>query len=328
MAEPRFVSVVIPNRNGAEVIGRCLAAAFASNHPRFEVVVVDDASTDGSAEIARGFPCRLVQLQTHGGVSKARNAGARAARGELLFFIDSDCLLQPDSIALADASYAGGVLGGTYTPLPADGDFFSAFQSIFIHHHETRCAAPDYVAAHAMVIDAGLFQRSGGFIEGSFIGEAASVEDVELCHRLRASGVELRMNPRLQVMHVFRFSLVKSLRNAVKKSSYWTMYSLSRGDLLADSGAAALRLKLTVALMPLFPLALFLNLPLVRAWRSSKGAVFAAKAAAYYLTLYSLAVAIGGLAGAFRYVRDIHLLRRYPRCTARCAISSRASPST
>jgi glycosyltransferase involved in cell wall biosynthesis len=322
MAEPRFVSVVIPNRNGANVIGRCLSAALASKHQRFEVVVVDDASTDRSVEIVEQFPCTLVRLQQHGGVSKARNAGAQAARGDLLFFIDSDCLLQADSIALADASYTGGVLGGTYTPLPADSDFFSAFQSIFIHHHETRCAEPDYVAAHAMVIDAELFRRSGGFIEGSFIGEAASVEDVELCHRLRRAGVELRMNPELQVTHIFRFSLLRSLRNAVKKASYWTMYSLVNGDLLADSGAAALRLKLTVALLPLLPLTLFINLPLIRAFRAAKGSWFATKAAAYYLTLYPLAVAAGGMLGALRY------LRLDKRCTTRCGISSPASPST
>ncbi len=79
--EERFISVVIPNRNGAATVGQCLEAAFASDYGRFEVVVVDDASEDASVEIIRAFPCRLVRLDRHGGVSRARNAGALVVLG-------------------------------------------------------------------------------------------------------------------------------------------------------------------------------------------------------------------------------------------------------
>ena len=153
MTEARPISVVIPVRNGADTLARCLEAALASAYPRFEVVVVDDGSTDATAEIAARFPVKLVRLAAHGGVSRARNAGAAASSGELLVFIDADCLLERNALAVADAAYGRGacrVLGGTYTRSPHDRDFFSAFQSVFIHHFETKRAAPDYVAAHAM----------------------------------------------------------------------------------------------------------------------------------------------------------------------------------
>jgi glycosyltransferase involved in cell wall biosynthesis len=352
MAEPRFISVVIPTRNGAAVLGRCLAAAFASRYPRFEVVVVDDASEDDSLEIIARFPCRLVRLDQHSGASKARNAGAGASRGELLFFIDSDCMLGSDTLALANESFGSRkdrVLGGTYTPLPADDDFYSAFQSISIHHLETRTNPPDYVAAHAMVIDAGLFRRSGGFVENSFIGRAASVEDVELCHRLRRSGCELSIDPRLQVTHIFRFSLLRSVRNAFRKASYWTTYSMANGDMLADSGAASRQLKASVfcslavaalvscaaagrVLWPLLPAAALLGLPvfinrsLIAAWRAAKGPLFCLQALSYYLTVYAFTVAAGGLAGAARYVWTIRLLRRYPPCTPRFGTLDPAFP--
>ncbi len=339
----RFISIVIPNRNGAATIGQCLRAALASDYRRFEVVVVDDGSEDGSVDIVRGFPCRLVRLPSRVGVSRARNAGARAAAGELLLFIDADCLLGPEALSVANAAFGhdrGRVLGGTYTPRPHDRDFFSAFQSAFIHHFETKRAEPDYVAAHAMAIDAGLFRRSGGFVEGSFIGVAASVEDVEFSHRLRRRGCRLAMEPALRVTHVFRFSLRRSLANAIRKARYWTTYSLANRDLLADSGAASLELKTNVlcallsgglaaaslssgaawpllAVAPLLALDLWVNRGLAGAWMAAGGARFAALAVLYYLTLYAAAVALGGLVGAAHYLWSLRLGGRYRPCTPR-----------
>lgn len=352
MSRARSISVVIPNRNGAATLEACLRAAFASRYAGpLEVVVVDDHSDDGSVDIARRFPCELVRLAAHGGVSKARNAGARAASGELLLFLDADCLLEPDALAAAEAALGERrdlVVGGTYTPRPADRDFFSFFQSVFVHHFETRAAAPDYVAAHAMLVPAELFRRSGGFVEGSFIGVAASVEDVELSHRLRRAGASLAMCPGLRVRHVFRFSLRRSLANAVKKARYWTMYSLGNRDLLADSGAASLALKANVALAlggalllagaaaagaawplaaaaALLALDLHLSRGLVAAWCRAGGPRFAALATLYYATLYATAVGAGAAAGAVSYAWNVRLLRRYPPCTARsgtCPLSS------
>ena len=337
MQEERLISIVIPNRNGAATIGRCLRAALASDYRRFEVVVVDDGSEDASVDVIRTFPCRLVRLDGRRGVSKARNAGARASSGELLLFIDNDCLLRRETLSIANASYGARkdrVMGGTYTPTPHDTDFFSSFQSVFVNHFETKKAAPDYVAAHAMVVDAELFERSGGFVEDSFIGVAASVEDVEFCHRLRRAGCELVMNRDLQVQHIFRFSLRRSVGNAIKKARYWTRYSLANRDLLTDSGAASLELKanvlaclaqasllaLSMALgvtwplalaLPLLALDLALNRGLIAAWRRTGGFHFSALATLYYLTVYAAAVGIGAAAGATQYLWSARCAREY-----------------
>ena len=335
--QERLISVVIPNRNGAAVIERCLNAALASNYGRFEVVVVDDGSEDASVEIIRALPCKLVRLNGHQGVSKARNAGARASSGELLLFIDNDCLLGRDTLSTANASYGrrkDRILGGTYTPSPHDRDFFSFFQSVFVNHFETKRADPDYVAAHAMVIDAELFRSSGGFIEDSFIGVAASVEDVEFCHRLRRAGCHLVMNRDMQVQHIFRFSLRRSLGNAIKKARYWTRYSMANRDVFADSGAASLELKANVLsslaeafllassvvlgaawlLVPaaaLLALNLGLSRKLVAAWFRTGGLPFAVLATLYYTTIYAAAVAVGAVTGAVQYLWSARLLRGY-----------------
>jgi len=318
------ISVIIPNRNGAATIGKCLAAALASRHDNFEVIVVDDGSEDDSGEVIKGFPCRLIRLAQHGGAAKARNTGARHSRGDVLFFTDADCLLQPDSLAIASETLAhagpDSVAGGTYTPLPHDRRFFSIFQSAFIHYCETRNPRrPDYLATHALAIPAPIFRQSGGFRE-EFL---PILEDVEFSHRLRRMGYSLVMNPALQVQHIFDFSLARSLINAVIKTKYWTLYSIRNGDLLADSGTASRGLKLNVVVFflgllllllffatgsVLFPSALaaaialnlYGNRGLMRAFHDAGGIGFALGAAAYYLLLYPLAVGIGACAGVMK----------------------------
>lgn len=321
-SSPLLVSVIIPNHNGAKTIARCLEAAFASDHPDFEVIVVDDASSDGSAEIVARFPCRQVRLRCRRGAAGARNSGAAQARGELLFFTDADCLLRADTLAAACRAIATHdpttVVGGTYTPRPADDSFFSLFQSVFIHHSETkRIEDPDYAATHALAIRAETFQRHGGFAE-AFL---PILEDVEFSHRLRRAGCRLVIDPAVQVQHVFNFNLLRSLRNARIKAMYWTLYSLRNRDLLADSGTASHELKTNVACFALAALgigawlisggatwgalaaALFVgnvlaNRGLLRRFRSVGGRTFAAAAACYYLFVYPLAVGAGALGGA------------------------------
>lgn len=321
------ISVIIPNRNGAATIGKCLAAALASRHENFEVIVVDDASRDGSIAVIERFPCRLIRLEQRGGAAKTRNTGARHSRGDVLFFTDSDCILQRDSLAIAGETLARAdprtVVGGTYTPLPHDRRFFSMFQSAFIHYCETKNPQrPDYLATHALAIPAQVFRRSGGFRE-EFL---PILEDVEFSHRLRRMGYSLVMNPALQVQHIFDFSLSRSLANAVIKTKYWTLYSIGNGDLLADSGTASLGLKLngavyflglvllllffatgSVLLLSALAAAMVLNLygnrGLMRAFYDAGGIGFALGAAAYYLLLYPLAVGTGACAGVMKYLR-------------------------
>jgi glycosyltransferase involved in cell wall biosynthesis len=89
-----LVSVVIPVFNGERFLAEAIESALAQSYARMEVVVVDDGSTDRSAEIARSYPVSYLH-QENGGVAAARNRGIEAARGELLSFIDQDDLWLP-----------------------------------------------------------------------------------------------------------------------------------------------------------------------------------------------------------------------------------------
>ncbi|MCP4456451.1 MAG: glycosyltransferase family 2 protein, partial [Cytophagales bacterium] len=96
-----LISIIVPNYNGEETIGKCLDAIYASTNDNFEVVVVDDCSTDGSVGIIRQYPCRLIELKENAGASKARNKGAENCKGDILFFTDADCVFQENTIDLA-----------------------------------------------------------------------------------------------------------------------------------------------------------------------------------------------------------------------------------
>src|SRR5436190_23873955 len=95
MPQPRLVSFVIPAWNEESVLGPTLEAVrVAARHlaEPSEVIVADDSSTDQTAEIARQHGARVVTVQ-HRQISATRNAGAGAAQGDLLIFIDADTLV-------------------------------------------------------------------------------------------------------------------------------------------------------------------------------------------------------------------------------------------
>ncbi len=323
----KHISIVIPNFNMASTLSLCLEAAFASVYTNFEVIVVDDHSDDNSPEIIRKFPCKLVSLEKRSGTSAARNAGARMSRGDVVFFIDADCLVQPDTLSIINRTLpgdtSGTVIGGTYTAVAYDDTFFSTFQSAWVHYSETRKPeSPDYIAAHAMIIERKAFDN-GGFPE-DFL---PIIEDVEFSHRLRRAGYKLMVNPDIQVRHIFGFSFIKSLRNAFHKTMYWCMYSLGNRDLFSDSGTASLEFKTNVVLcflnllliasaaamkkpellypVPLIIIAgLFMSRRLIRVFYKAKGGLFAFLAFSYYSMVYPLPIGIGTAAGMIKYIMN------------------------
>jgi glycosyltransferase involved in cell wall biosynthesis len=103
------VSVVVPAYNYGRFLARCLDAALAQDPPAGEILVVDDGSTDDTPGVARRYAGRVGYLrQPNGGLPRARNAGARAARGAAFVFCDADDRLCPGAVgALAAAASAG-----------------------------------------------------------------------------------------------------------------------------------------------------------------------------------------------------------------------------
>lgn len=101
------VSVVIPVHNGARYLGEAIASALGQVEPPLEVIVVDDGSSDGSAEVARGFGDLVhVVAQPQSGAAAARNRGVALARGNYLAFLDADDLWPAERLASQLAAFA------------------------------------------------------------------------------------------------------------------------------------------------------------------------------------------------------------------------------
>lgn len=98
MDEPR-ISVIIAVHNGAKTIGRAVASVFAQSYPAYELIVVDDGSTDETPEVLSAYADRIRYIrQPNSGVSAARNAGAAAAQGDWLAFLDADDWYYPERL--------------------------------------------------------------------------------------------------------------------------------------------------------------------------------------------------------------------------------------
>jgi glycosyltransferase involved in cell wall biosynthesis len=183
------VSVIVPSYNYAKTLRVCLASAFAQTYRAAEVIVVDDRSTDGSAEIAREFPCRLIVQPRNRGAAAARNTGAAAATGEILFFLDSDVALEPDAIGNAVRLLAEdpgcGCVYGIHPPEPLiDDGPVERYRTLHMHHALLRASGYTKTAIFALAaIPKAVFTDVGPFDE-NFRG--AGGEDTEYSDRLAA----------------------------------------------------------------------------------------------------------------------------------------------
>ena len=100
-------SVVIPTFNRSALIQETLNSILAQNRPFEEVIVVDDGSTDDTAQVmAARYPACCYIVQPHRQVQRARNTGIAAANGDWVVFCDSDDLLTPDHLALVSPGFA------------------------------------------------------------------------------------------------------------------------------------------------------------------------------------------------------------------------------
>ena len=193
-----FASVVIPTYNRRPILEKCLEAlesqACDGVIDRYEVVVIDDGSTDGTPQwlrsATRRFPHVRLLEQEHGGPAAARNRGVRQALGDVIVFIDSDLVVTPSFLASHGRSLqrawqlSGDRLCFTYGAVINTADFDDPTSE----RHKLRDLSWAYFATGNVAIDRVVLERSGLFDTGfSLYGW----EDLELGERLRRMGVKL-----------------------------------------------------------------------------------------------------------------------------------------
>ena len=216
-----MLSVIIPAYNGEKTIARVLEAILSQClDEELEIIVVDDASEDRTAEIVRNYPVQLVELEQNQGAGFARNLGAERSRGEILVFVDADVVLLPGSLKLIkdfftqNPEYAG--LVGNYTELPQDNNFASVYHNLFtVYHHQLSELEIEWFWGALSAIRREVFLKLGGF-NPTYPG--ASAEDIEFGYRLAEAGERVCFLSRLRGIHLRRFSLGSMLYNDYRKA--------------------------------------------------------------------------------------------------------------
>jgi GT2 family glycosyltransferase len=187
-----------------------LQSLRSSSLAPYEIVVVDDASFDDSAEIARQAGCRVVRADENVGAARAKNRGAQAAIGDVLFFTDDDVIVSRDALARVaedlNAPYIVGVVGLLDRAIPFD-DFASNYKNLWMRFTYARLPRERigvfYTSAAAIRRD--IFLQLGGFDE-SYRGTSIA-EDTEFGQRAWGAGHVLRLDPRVTVTHCKRYTL-------------------------------------------------------------------------------------------------------------------------
>jgi GT2 family glycosyltransferase len=230
-------SIVVPVCNGARTLRRCLEAIFASQGiGEFEVIVVDDASTDASADIAAGFACRLIRRPRRRGPAAARNDGAQKACAPRLVFVDADVFVRPNTLALLlkalDSSPAA---FGSYDPQPLNLNFATVlYQALACRSLGDTAERTPVFYSYCAAIWRDLFLELGGF-DISFT--LPTFEDMELGCRLATRSLLSRHVSDAQVVHAVRYDLLGLARAYFHKSRDLAWLLLSRRSLsFADQG--------------------------------------------------------------------------------------------
>ncbi len=315
-------SVVVPVYNGRRTIGACLRALSTQNVDgrHYEVIVVDDGSTDGSAETAAGH-CNSVLRQRHEGAASARNRGAREARGEILLFTDADCEPAPDWIQkmlspFEDPELAG-VKGAYRTRQRSLVARFTQAEFEEKYDRLQRTPRIDFVDTYSAGYRRDAFLELGGFDPG-----IRYAEDQEFSFRMARAGHKMVFEPAAIVYHhhpnsIWRYgrrkaqfgrwkvAVLRRYPSKVLRDSYtpWTQRAqlVLVPLLFAMAMAASAVLPWWLVLVPA-GLGLLSAFPLmIKA--AHQGWQVAALSPALVL-LRALALDIGLIWGAFDYVRD------------------------
>ena len=274
MTNIRF-AVIIPAYNAEKTLSSCLESLAEQSVRKedYEIIVVDDGSTDGTSKIAKGFNANHI-FQTNKGPAAARNRGAREARGAIILFTDSDCVPEHNWIQemvgpFSDADVVG--VKGTYKTRQKETAARFA-QAEFEDRYDLlqKSSSIDMIDTYSAAFRKDVFLKMGGFDE-SF--PVANNEDTDLSYRLAAAGYKLVFSQNAFVYHTHPNTLMKYLRLKFRRG-YWRMVVYRRypDKAVRDSYTPSV-IKIQTILMalsfPLFLLSWFIPLllyPALLSW--------------------------------------------------------------
>lgn len=327
MPIPLPLSVVVPLHNSVSTLRAALAAIRASEIPRdhYELIAVDDASTDASASVAARYADTVIRLsgRPHG-AAYASNRGAELARGDVVAFVNPDVLVEPDTLSKMLEIFAGdpgiGAVSASHDANPGAPNFVSQYWNLLLHFGERRhSASVGDLASGCSAVRRSLLIEAGMYDEWKFGG--GSIEGLELGQRLGGGSHRVLAAKDLQVMHLKKWTVGSLSREIWNRSRMLTrslgyeqtraavpsevVFTLSRAmpsalaviSSVALAGAAfhpapTWSVKIAVA----FAGILAANLPVYRFYADNRGLAFAILAMPVHLmaqTISAIALCVG-----------------------------------
>lgn len=208
------LSVVIAVFNGSYFLKKSLAAITESADDYTEIILVNDASTDNSAEVGKQFGIKIIELEKQAGPGNARNIGVEAAIGEIIFFVDADVLIKSETIAEIRSIFAENpeysAIFGSYDNSPDERNFFSQYRNLMHHFfHQTGKTEAETFWSGLGAIKRDVFLKTGGF-------KISTIEDIELGYRLKKSEHRILLVPQLQAKHLKKWTF-----GSILKTDFW-----------------------------------------------------------------------------------------------------------
>ncbi|MEM9585942.1 MAG: glycosyltransferase [Planctomycetota bacterium] len=228
------MTLVIPGRNCESTLRTCLesVARLLKTKELDEIIFVDDGSTDTTPEIASRYPVKVLTGEGRG-PGAARNLGWQAAKSELIWCIDSDCVAKPDALQklmphMHDSSVAG--VGGSYANLYPHSLLASVIHEEIVARHRRMKPDVNFLATFNVVYRRDVLDQLGGFDE--FLKLA---QDAELAYRISAAGHRLRFEIDSRVGHHHpqrwrRYLRTQCRQGYFRMRLYRSHPSMMRGD--------------------------------------------------------------------------------------------------
>ncbi|EFK09608.1 glycosyltransferase, group 2 family protein [delta proteobacterium NaphS2] len=327
------ISVIIPVHNGGEKFRLCLESVQKAITLPAEVIVVADGETDGSWRMAEQLGMRVIRLPETGGPARARNAGARTAKGDILFFVDADVTIPPDALNQINRAFQGdaglAAVLGSYDDAPYETNFFSQYKNLLHHYvHQTASEQASTFWGACGAIRAEIFWAVGGFDETY---RRPSIEDIELGYRVRKAGHRIRLLKALQIKHLKWWGFISlSKTDLFCRAFPWSRLILKENPIINDlnlkmshrfsgmliwvgvlsAGAAFYTGWALVAILGVIVAMLALNWDLYRYLSSKRGVLFALKAVSCHWFYYLYSTAAFGLVWGHRQLSKIGSLFR------------------
>lgn len=233
------ISVIMPAYKASGLLPRVLPplVELLNRGEITEILVVDDRSPDDTAEVARSMSATVLVTEVNGGPGAARNLGAQHARGDVLWFVDSDVIAQTDNAPRIQAAFRDpdvGAVFGSYDDTPGSTYWFSQYKNLLHHfHHQKGNRAARTFWAGCGAVRKDVFLEVDGFDVETY--QVPSIEDIELGYRISSSGHRIVLDPDFQCKHLKHWTIPNAIETDIfKRALPWSRLIIGREGLTND----------------------------------------------------------------------------------------------